>query len=391
MAIGSHLTQRLQDRLDKRRRAGLYRRREAVERVDGARTLVNGRWYVNFSSNDYLGLSQHPDVALALSSADFAAHGAGASALVTGYTTLHREVEAAVADYLQLPAALLCSSGYCANLSLIGALVERGDMVFHDRYNHASLLDATRLAGARLRRYPHLDTAALEQQLASSACPAQLLVTEGVFSMDGDSAPLAGLADCAQAYGLTLIVDDAHAFGVLGTQGRGSAEALGLEPGRVPLRIVTFGKALGLAGACIVGSEQIIEALVQFARPYIYSTACPPPLCHALLAALETMQNEPWRRQRVEGLVSRFQAGARARDIPVGAGNAPIQPVILGEVPTAIRAAEALRAAGFLVKAFRPPTVPAGTARLRICLSAVHDDAQVDGLLDALEAHLRRP
>jgi 8-amino-7-oxononanoate synthase len=385
---GSNLAQRLQERLSERHAAGLYRRRELVEQVDGARARIGGRWYVNFSSNDYLGLSQHPDIAAALSRVGFTAHGAGASPLVSGYTTLHQEVETAVANYLGLPAALLCSSGYCANLGLLGALLERGEAVFHDRHNHASLLDATRLAGARLRRYPHLDTKALRRQLRKTSQVARLLVTEGVFSMDGDLAPLPELADCAELYGLSLVVDDAHGFGVLGQNGRGSVEAFGLPPSRAPIRIITFGKALGLAGACIVGPEQVIDALVQFARPYIYSTACSPAMCSALLAALAVLRNEAWRRQRLGDLVNRFQAAARQRGIPVSQTDGPIQPLILGNVDTALRAAAALRSSGFLVKAFRPPTVPAGTARLRISFSALHDDAHIDGLVAALAALL---
>jgi 8-amino-7-oxononanoate synthase len=378
------LAARLSERLSSRRASHLYRQRTVIETLDGSRARIDGRWYTNFSSNDYLGLSQTDAVKAAWADTAYGAVGSGASAMVSGYTSLHRAVEEALAGRLGLDAALLFPSGYAANLGVIGAICERDTAVFHDRLNHASLLDATRIAGAKLYRFAHADPAALADRLHATRANRRLVVSEGVFSMDGDIAPLPALLDTLDAATDLFLLDDAHGFGVLGAHGNGSPEHHGLAPARIGLRVVTFSKALGLAGACVLGSADVIDLLVQYARPYIYSTALPPPLCNAVLAALELLDTEAWRRRRLARLIDHFSTAAAARGLTTKASRTAIQAIVLGANRDAVAAAAALRARGLLVTAFRPPTVPRGTARLRLGLSALHDETAIDTLLDAV-------
>ncbi len=340
---------------------------------------------VDFSSNDYLALSRHPGVAAAMAaSAEHWGAGSGASHLVTGHGVEHARLEEELAEFTGRERALLFSTGYMANLAVVTSLAGRGEVVLLDRLSHASLIDAGLLSGARLKRYAHADSAAAESALATSSGKAAVVATDGVFSMDGDIAPLADLARMSRAHGAWLVVDDAHGIGVLGTGGRGSLEWLGLNSDDVPVLVGTLGKAFGSFGAFVAGSAELIELLVQKARPYLYTTALPQPVAAATRAALRIAQREKWRRERVLALTDRFRRAARALEVPLADSCTPIQPVMLGSAGAAIQAQKELMEAGFWVVAIRPPTVPRGGARLRVALSAAHTDEQVDALTDAL-------
>jgi len=309
--------------------------------------------------------------------------GSGAAHLVTGHTTEHHSLEEELAAFTGFERALLFSTGYMANLGLLGALAGRGDLVAEDRLNHASLIDAARLSGARARRYAHADPAAAARRLGEAAAR-KFIVTDGVFSMDGDAAPLAELARVAAESGAGLLVDDAHGLGVAGADGRGSLAAAGLPVTAVTAMVGTLGKAFGTFGAFVAGSEEVVETLVQRARSYIYTTAPPPAVAAATRAALRLAREEPWRRTHVLSLARRFRAGARGLGLRLTPSASPIQPLLAGEAQAALAAADALFEAGIWVTPIRPPTVPAGSARLRITFSAAHREADVDRLLDAL-------
>jgi 8-amino-7-oxononanoate synthase len=311
--------------------------------------------------------------------------GSGAAHLVSGHGRAHHELEEALADFTGRPRALLFSTGYMANLGILQALLGRHDQVFEDRYNHASLLDAAKLSGAKLHRYGHADASSLAGKLATANKGERLVATDGVFSMDGDAAPLAELAQLCKQHDAWLLVDDAHGIGVLGREGRGSLDAAGLGLGDVPILMGTLGKALGTAGAFVAGSEDLIETLIQQARTYVYTTATPPALAWATLESLRIARAEDWRREKLRALVARFRAGAAELGLALMDSQTPIQPLLVGDAARAMRLSEQLLARGILVTAIRPPTVPAGTARLRITFSALHEEAQVDRLLAALE------
>jgi 8-amino-7-oxononanoate synthase len=350
-----------------------------------AEVVVDGRRLVDFSSNDYLGLARHPALATAMSeSAAFAGAGSGASHLVTGHGQEHQRLEEELAEFTGRDRALLFSTGYMANLAVIATLADRGEVVALDRLNHASLIDGTLLSGARFSRYAHGDPADAERVLKEHNSLCTVLATDGVFSMDGDIARLPTLARIARAYKAWLVVDDAHGIGVLGPTGRGLVEQFELDSNDVPVLVGTLGKAFGSFGAFVAGPADLIELLVQKARTYIYTTAMPQPVAAATRKALQIAQQESWRRERVLALVARFKAAARQLDLHLSASETPIQPVILGGADVAIRAQNELLEAGFLVVAIRPPTVPAGTARLRITFSAAHTEDQVDALVEAL-------
>ncbi|MNH11284.1 8-amino-7-oxononanoate synthase [compost metagenome] len=302
---------------------------------------------------------------------------------MVGHSTPHHQVEEALAELTGRPRALLFSTGYMANLGAITALVGQGDTVLQDRLNHASLLDGGLLSGARFNRYLHNDAVSLANRLGK-ACGNTLVVTDGVFSMDGDLADLPALAEVARARGAWLMVDDAHGLGTLGAQGGGVVEHFGLGIDDVPVLIGTLGKACGTAGAFVAGSDDLIEALVQFARPYIYTTSQPPALACATLKSLELLRRETWRREHLAGLIRQFREGAAQIGLQLMDSPTPIQPILIGDSAQALRLSQMLRERGLLVTAIRPPTVPAGSARLRVTLSAAHSEAQVQLLLNAL-------
>ncbi|MGH8219157.1 MAG: 8-amino-7-oxononanoate synthase [Steroidobacteraceae bacterium] len=361
-----------------------------AEAPDSAEVVVAGCRLVNFCSNDYLALSRHPAVGAALCQAvERWGVGSGASHLVTGHGAEHERLEEALAAFVGRERALLFSTGYMANLAAVGALAGRGDRVLLDRLCHASIIDAAILSGARLQRYPHADARAAGRRLQGTNGSAHegrttLIVTDGLFSMDGDLAPVGELAALAETHRACLVVDDAHGLGVLGATGRGTLEHSGLAPGRVPVLVGTLGKAFGTFGAFVAGSAALIETLIQRARSYVYTTALPHALAAAARAALEVSQREVWRRERVLALTSRFRHAASARGVPLSASTTPIQPIIVGSPEAALAASRRLMQAGFWIAAIRPPTVPAHTARLRITLSAAHTEAQVDALAEAL-------
>jgi len=374
----------LHHELEQRRAASLYRRREVLTSAQGVEVTVDGVRLLAFCSNDYLGLANHPEVVRAFQ--DGAARygvGAGASHLVSGHSAAHHALEEELADFVGTERVLLFSTGYMANLGVVTALSARHDTLFEDRLNHASLIDAARLARIRVTRYPHADAAALARALTGAKSPA-LIATDAVFSMDGDVAPLPALAALAGQHGARLLADDAHGFGVLGAHGRGSFEAQGVELAGPAILMGTLGKALGTFGAFVAGEAALIETLIQRARTYIYTTALPPAVAEATRAALALVRTEAWRRERLRTLVARFRAGAQQLGLRLGASDTAIQPVILGDAAAALAASQALRARGIWVPAIRPPTVPAGSARLRITFSAGHTDEHVDRLLEAL-------
>ncbi|PYG76979.1 MULTISPECIES: 8-amino-7-oxononanoate synthase [unclassified Pseudomonas] len=371
-------------RLAERRAADLYRQRPLLESPQRPEVVVDGQRLLAFCSNDYLGLANHPEVIAAWQTgAERWGVGGGASHLVVGHSTPHHQVEEALAELTGRPRALLFSTGYMANLGAITALVGQGDTVLQDRLNHASLLDGGLLSGARFNRYLHNDPASLASRL-DKAVGNTLVVTDGVFSMDGDLADLPALADVARARGAWLMVDDAHGLGTLGTQGGGIVEHFGLGVDDVPVLIGTLGKACGTAGAFVAGSEELIEALVQFARPYIYTTSQPPALACATLKSLELLRRETWRREHLTALICQFREGAQQIGLQLMDSPTPIQPIVIGDSAQALRLSRMLRERGLLVTAIRPPTVPAGSARLRVTLSAAHSEAQVQLLLNAL-------
>lgn len=388
---------RLSDRLAAARaervaKAALRTRRE-IQAREGAKVLVDGRQLVSFCGNDYLGLSQHLDVVAALQEAA-AWHGVGStgSAGVSGHHAEHAAFEREMAQWLGYERGLLFGSGYQANLAVLQSLLEEGDVCVQDKLNHACLIDGARLSGCELKRYPHGDVEAAMRQLMSRRDGAAILATDGVFSMDGDQAPLADLALVARAQDATLYVDDAHGIGVLGPEGRGSLAAAGLGPREVPLLLVPLGKAFGGQGAMLLGNAGLISHVAETARPYLFSTAPAPAMAAAMRASLRLIRVQPWRRAKLASLVARFRRGASARGLPLQESFTPIQPIVLGDNTRALAASKALETQGYLVSAIRPPTVPEGQARLRVTLSCDHSEADVDGLLNALaEALKSRP
>lgn len=374
----------LAGRLAERRAADLYRQRPLLDSPQGPLVTVDGRELLAFCSNDYLGLANHPQVIEAWrAGAARWGVGGGASHLVIGHSTPHHELEEALADFTGRPRALLFSTGYMANLGAVTALVGRGDTVLEDRLNHASLLDAGLLSGARFSRYLHNDSASLATRL-DKAEGNTLVVCDGVFSMDGDLADLPALCAEARRKDAWLMVDDAHGFGTLGATGGGLVEHFGLGLDDVPVLVGTLGKAFGTAGAFVAGSDELIDTLVQFARPYIYTTSQPPALACATLKSLELLRSEHWRREHLAVLIRRLREGAASIGLQLMDSDTPIQPILIGDSGRAMALSQALRERGILVTAIRPPTVPAGSARLRVTLSATHDLAQVDRLLEAL-------
>ena len=374
----------LQSRLAARRAEHLYRQRPLLETPQQPEVAVDGERLLAFCSNDYLGLANHPEVIAAMQQgAAKWGVGGGASHLVIGHSTPHHELEEALAEFTGRPRALLFSTGYMANLAAVTALVGQGDTVLEDRLNHASLLDAGLLSGARFSRYLHNDAASLAKRL-EKASGNTLVVTDGVFSMDGDLADLPMLCAEAKKRNAWVMVDDAHGFGPLGGSGGGIVEHFGLDIDDVQVLVGTLGKAFGTAGAFVAGSEELIETLIQFARPYIYTTSQPPAVACATLKSLELLRREGWRREHLNRLIARFRQGAADIGLTLVDSPTPIQPILVGSSERALALSAALKARGVLVGAIRPPTVPVGSARLRVTFSALHSEAQVERLLDIL-------
>lgn len=371
--------------LEDLRSARRYRSLRVASGRHGVERTVNGRAMLSFCSNDYLGLAGHPALTEALiRGAQEYGVGAGAAHLVSGHTAAHHALEQELAAFTGRPRALLFSTGYMANLGVISALLGRGDTLVQDRLNHASLVDAAILSRAKSRRFAHADPHAAVAALTSASAGRRLLATDGVFSMDGDLAPLPELARVCAEQGAWLMVDDAHGLGVLGTTGRGSLEHFGLDPQQAPVLMGTLGKALGVFGAFVAGSEALIETLIQRARSYIYTTAMPPALCEAAREALRLVDAEPWRRDRLRELTGRFRQRAEVLGLPLMPSQTPIQPLLAGSEARALSWSGYLAEQGVQVTAIRPPTVPEGQSRLRITFSAEHTDRQLERLLEAL-------
>ena len=348
-------------------------------------TAAGGRTLVDFSSNDYLGLAHHPAIAAAMSTCALrTGAGSGASHLVTGHGIEHARLEEELAAFMGRERALLFSTGYMANLGVMAALAGRGELVLLDRLSHASIIDGALLSGARFKRYTHGEAGVATRLLEESPEEVTVVATDGVFSMDGDVAPLQQLAQAAKARNAWLVVDDAHGVGVLGDTGRGSVEHCRLSADDVPVLVGTLGKAFGSFGAFVAGSRDLIELLIQKARPYIYTTALPQPVAAATRKALEIAQRESWRRERVLALTARFRKAAREAGVGLLDSNTPIQPVVLGSSEAALQAQQDLLDAGFRVVAIRAPTVPRGSERLRVTISAAHSEQQVDALVERL-------
>jgi 8-amino-7-oxononanoate synthase len=371
--------------LERRRQRHLYRQRQTLESPQGVEISIDGKPFLSFCSNDYLGLAGHPDLVRALvEGAQRFGVGSGAAHLITGHSYAHQALEEDLAAFTGQPRALLFSTGYMANLGVAAALLGRGDTLIEDRLNHASLIDAAQLSGAKLLRYRHGDMASLERRLAGVGGGEKLVATDAVFSMDGDCAPLADIQALCRQHGAWLLADDAHGFGVLGVNGRGwFVDQLGQGAENTVL-MATLGKALGTFGAFVAGSDELVETLIQQARTYVYTTATPPALAWATRTALRLVQTGDERRAHLRELIRRFRSGAAELELPLMESLTPIQPLLVGDAEAAVTLGDALRSRGILVGVIRPPTVPEGAARLRITLSAQHSFEQVDQLLDVL-------
>ena len=381
----ANLLQLLAERAAERERAGLLRRVRTLDATRGVRVMIDGRELLNFCSSDYLGLAQDTRIIKAQQDAANASGvGSTAAHLVCGHHREHAQLEEALCGWTGREAVLLFSSGWLANLGAMQALLDRDDVCVQDKLNHASLLDAAQLAGASLKRYPHNDAEGAARQLAGTEGKPVLLATDGVFSMDGDVAPLRELAALCEREAATLMVDDAHGLGVSGPRGAGSVPEAGLSQEDVPVLMATLGKALGCAGAFVAGSRALIEGLTQFARTFVYTTAMPPALAAAACESVQIAREEEWRREKLRALIARFRAGAAQLGLPLADSRSAIQPIVLGDTERAVIASRVLEQKGLLVTAIRPPTVPAGKARLRVTLSAAHEEPDVDRLLDAL-------
>lgn len=362
-----------------------YRRRMVVASPQGTELSIEGRSYLNFCSNDYLGHANHPKVIEAfVTGVKLYGVGSGASHLVNGHSEAHHKLEQELAEFTGRPRALLFSTGYTANLGVISALLSKGDHVFEDRLNHASLLDAGLLSQARLQRFQHADAAELENKLSQGRAGTKLIASDGVFSMDGDVAPIKQFAKCASTHNAWLMIDDAHGLGVLGESGRGLLEQEGMSSNDVPILVGTLGKALGTFGAFVAGSDELIETLIQKARSYIYTTALPPAVAESTRASLRLIDEEPWRRLKLQDNIAYFKYSAKQSGLELMSSSSAIQPMVIGEVEQTVRASDFLKQNGILVSAIRPPTVPEGTARLRITLCAEHTNQQIEQLVNKL-------
>ena len=376
----------LSAQLDGIKQQQLYRSRQVIEGPQGAKVTIDGLSYDNFSSNDYLGLANHPKVAAAFKRAvDGYGVGSGSAHLICGHSHQHHALEEELAAFTGRERALVFATGYMANLGVIAGLLSKGDEVLQDKLNHASLIDGGLISGARFRRYPHGDLTRLEQLLQQSTVEKKLIVSDGVFSMDGDQADLKGLVSLADKSASMLMIDDAHGLGVLGETGAGIVQQQGLNQQQVPILMATLGKSLGTAGAFIAGSEDLIELLIQRARSYIYSTAMPAAIMAATRVSLQLCQQESWRRDKLRFLIGRFRDGAEQLGLQLMSSDTPIQPIILGSNERVMSVSKYLKRNKMLVGAIRHPTVPKNTERLRITLSASHSEAQVDRLLEVLE------
>lgn len=372
----------LRDELQVRQEQGLLRQRRTMQSGQGPRMQIEGRSYLNFSSNDYLGAAARPEIVQAWQQGlNVWGAGSGASPLVTGYTRAHQALEEALAEWLGVEAVVLFSTGFAANQAVLKALLKPSHHQWHDRLNHASLQEAGSMVSAKMHRFRHNDLAHLATQLQPQA---GLIISEGVFSMDGDEAPCAELLALAEQSGNWLMLDDAHGFGVHGEGGRGTLAAQGVSHARVPIVVGTFGKAFGTAGAFVAGSQELVAYLTNYARDYVYSTHMPAAQAVATLAALRWVQQADAERAHLQQLIGQFRQGASELGLTLLPSKTAIQPLVIGDSVQAMQVAQQLQAQGCWVSAIRPPTVPQGMARLRLTLTAAHSMADIDQLLRAL-------
>jgi len=385
------LASHLQKQLLQQKKSQRYRLRKVVETAQDVNIQIAGKSYLNFCSNDYLGLANHPRLVQRQKQAlDIYGCGSGASHLVSGHSVAHHNLEQELAEFLNVEKAILFSSGYMANLGVLNTILNRQDSVFEDRLNHASLIDAGLFCQAKMKRYAHSDSSALQQQLLASKSPHKLIISDAVFSMDGDIAPIPELVQLADKHSAWLMLDDAHGFGVLGEKGRGSMEYYNLQPEQVDIYMATLGKAMGVSGAFVAGSKDLIETLIQFSRTYTYTTAMPAVLAETLRESILLLTEESWRREKLNGLIDYFRTSALQLGIKLIDSPTAIQPIIIGDNQIATHLAEELMQQGIYVAAIRPPTVPENTARLRITLSANHQKNEIDRLLDGLITTMKK-
>ena len=371
--------------LEQRKAQHLYRSRKVLESAQSIEPIINGKKVLSFCSNDYLGLANHPDVIQSFKqAADQYGVGSGSAHLVSGHSAEHHALEEELAEFMGTERALLFSTGYMANLGVVSALCDRHSEIYEDKLNHASLLDAALLSRAKRIRFTHLDSTNLQQRLIASDSANKVIISDGVFSMDGDLAPLDELANLAENNNATLIIDDAHGVGVLGKKGKGIIEYFGLKNNQVPVLVGTLGKAFGTAGAFVAGSEELIETLIQKSRSYIFTTAMPAAVAAATRKSLQIVAAEYWRREMLQSLIIQFRTGASELGFELINSITPIQPLIIGSSEKALALSEKLLEKNILISAVRPPTVPEGTARLRVTFSATHTEKHVEKLLSVL-------
>ncbi len=372
--------------LNKRKSEHLYRSLRIAESAQQPRMSIDGKQYLTFCSNDYLGLANHPEIIQSFQQAATQyGVGSGAAHLINGHSVEHQKLEEELAEFTGRERALFFSTGYMANLGVVNALMDRGERIFSDRLNHASLIDAGILSGARVQRYAHNDLQMLEKLLAKNNSKNSMILSDGVFSMDGDVARVNELARLAQQNNSWLMIDDAHGFGTLGKTGAGLIEQQKLSQQDVPILMATLGKALGTAGAFVAGSHDLIEFLIQSARTYIFTTAMPAAIAAATRTSLKIVRQEEWRREHLKHLVKQFRSGAGQLGLELMPSDTAIQPVMVGSPEKALLMSQQLQDKGILLTPIRPPTVPRGTARLRVTLSARHTSEDIDLLLDAFE------
>ncbi|MEH6456921.1 MAG: 8-amino-7-oxononanoate synthase [Cocleimonas sp.] len=373
--------------LYERKKQYLYRSVKISESAQHPLMKIDGKACLNFCSNDYLGLANHPEIVDAFKkAADKYGVSSGAAHLINGHSIEHHKLEEALAEFTGRDKAILFSNGYMANLGVLSALLERGDYLYQDRLNHASLIDAGLLSKSKMKRYRHNDIADLNRLYAKQESTSRnsMIVTDGVFSMDGDEALVNELATIAKQQQAWLMVDDAHGFGVLGERGAGLLAQQKLNQSEVPILMATLGKACGTSGAFVAGSEDLVEYLTQTARTFIYTTAMPPSIAAATLISLKLIAKENWRREQLANLIQRFKLGAEQLGIELMESDTAIQPIMIGSTEKAVAISQALQEKNILVTAIRPPTVPDYTARLRVTFSTNHTPEQVDTLLEAL-------
>lgn len=373
--------------LAERQSAGRYRRLRARSGEQGVSVIIDGKEMLSFCSNDYLGLAAHPTIKKAfINAAETEGVGSGAAHLLSGHSYYHQQLEEALADFMGQQSVLLFSSGYQANLGVIDGLMSRGDVVIQDKLNHASLLDGSRLSAAKSWRYHHADMGSLQRRLRQTKdSDCRLVVTDGVFSMDGDLAPLQPLIQLTQTHQAALMVDDAHAIGVLGKHGRGSVEHWQVKAEYMPIVMGTLGKAFGTAGAFVAADKDVIETLIQQSRTFVYTTAQPAAVAAASLASLVLVRTETWRREKLQTLIEQFRKGAAELGLVTMNSLTPIQPIMIGDDKKAMLIGQELESRGFLLGVIRTPTVPLGSARLRVTLSTNHTEQNIKQLLEALE------